>query len=121
MMHIVRFLHLPIWGYTAVLPIFGAVTVTKSQSAMQLFLLLMVATAFHNYAYVLNDLIDLPIDRTQTSRMHYPLVEGTISIRMATVFAIVNFIAAFLFVFLLTQNFWGIWKFNVSFPIDDNL
>ena len=95
MMHIVRFLHLPIWGYTAVLPIFGAVTVTKSQSAVQLFLLLMVATAFHNYAYVLNDLIDLPIDRTQPSRMHYPLVEGTISFRTAVVFVVLNFVGAY--------------------------
>ncbi len=125
MMHFVRFLHLPIWGYTAVLPIFGAISVTEAQTRTQLLSLLAVATAFHNYAYVLNDLIDLPIDRTQSLRKHYPLVCGAISEKTAIIFVLLNlvtayFIASFItrdlvafacltmaFVLMSIYNFWG--------------
>lgn len=104
MMHFVRFLHLPIWGYTAVLPIFGAISVTETPTWTQLFSLLAVATAFHNYAYVLNDLIDLPIDRTQSLRKHYPLVCGAISEKIATVFVLLNLVAAYLFTLFITND-----------------
>lgn len=38
-----------------------------------------VGLAFHVYAYVLNDVIDLPIDRTEPRRSEFPLVTGRIS------------------------------------------
>jgi 4-hydroxybenzoate polyprenyltransferase len=38
-----------------------------------------VGLAFHVYAYVLNDVVDLPIDRTEPRRATFPLVTGRVS------------------------------------------
>lgn len=38
-----------------------------------------VGLAFHVYAYVLNDVVDLPIDRTEPRRAAFPLVTGRVS------------------------------------------
>ena len=40
--------------------------------------LLAIASSFHVFAYVLNDVVDLPVDRTQPSRRHDPLVSGAV-------------------------------------------
>ncbi|MBX9246936.1 UbiA family prenyltransferase, partial [Actinotalea ferrariae] len=44
---------------------------------------LVVATAFHVAVYVWNDLLDLPLDRTEPRRATSPLVLGTVSPRAA--------------------------------------
>lgn len=53
--------------------------------------LIVLASAFHAYAYLLNDLVDLPIDRTEPRRFADPLVRGAISPRWAALTALIAF------------------------------
>ena len=75
-MFLIRLLHLTIFGFSGMLPLLGVATVFPAVSIMDIALLLLVALVFHNFAYLLNDVVDLPIDRTQPTRADYPLVRG---------------------------------------------
>lgn len=57
----------------------GAATATEQLDGFHLLGILGVALAFHIYVSLLNDIIDLPLDRTNPARAHYPLVNGAIS------------------------------------------
>jgi 4-hydroxybenzoate polyprenyltransferase len=74
-----RFLRLHLLFFTALWLLLGAASVRSIIATRDLVLALGVALCFHVYAYVLNDVIDLPLDRTQASRRHDPLVRGVIS------------------------------------------
>jgi 4-hydroxybenzoate polyprenyltransferase len=76
-------------GATLEMPILGAATAggPELQAALAL---LAVATSFHVFAYVLNDVVDLPIDRTEARRRSTPLVSGTVSPRAALGIALVQ-------------------------------
>lgn len=50
----------------------------SSPSAATVAVVLGVGLAFHVYAYVLNDVVDLPIDRTEPRRAEFPLVTGRV-------------------------------------------
>ena len=50
--------------------------------------LLAVGVCFHIYAYVLNDVIDLPLARTEASRQRDPLVSGSITPAYALLLAV---------------------------------
>lgn len=76
-----RFGHTAIFGYTAVLPLIGAGTVTGLVTVWQVGGLLVTAVSYHLFAYLLNDLIDLPLDRSQPARAEYPLVRGLVTVR----------------------------------------
>lgn len=49
--------------------------------------LLVLALSFHVYAYVLNDVVDLPVDRTDPRRAKSPLVTGAVTTRTAKLVA----------------------------------
>ena len=83
-----RFIRLPAFGFTAMLPLLGAASVTPHIAAGKVLGLLGVALAFHCYSYVLNDVIDLPLDRTQSLRAESPLVRGVIRPGQALAFAL---------------------------------
>lgn len=89
-----QFIRLPAFGFTAMLPLLGAASVTPSLTARQVLGLLGVALAFHCYSYVLNDVIDLPLDRTQSLRAKDPLVRGAIRPGLALAFALCQLPAA---------------------------
>ena len=78
-MPLIRFLHLTIFNYTALLPLLGLWAVQPNAPWPLITLHQLIALAYHSYAYLLNDVIDLPIDRPPPSRAAYPLVAGTIS------------------------------------------
>ncbi|MCS6883575.1 MAG: UbiA family prenyltransferase [Oscillochloridaceae bacterium] len=65
-------------GATAALPLLGAGSVTARLTLRRTAGLLAVATAFHLFAYLHNDVCDLDLDRTQPRRRHYPLVRGAV-------------------------------------------
>lgn len=85
-----RFIRFPVIGASAVLPLVGAATVAPHLPTGQIAALLGVAVAFHIYAYVLNDVADLPVDRTEPLRSAYPLVQGTIQPGQALAFALLQ-------------------------------
>lgn len=66
----------------------SATTRSSPPSIGALALVVAVGLAFHVYAYVLNDVIDLPIDRTEPRRVASPLVTGRVSRDAALVVAL---------------------------------
>jgi 4-hydroxybenzoate polyprenyltransferase len=91
-------------GASIIIALFGAVSVTPSAgvgnlfSGRQLAAIILGAFAFHNFAYVLNDIIDLPLDRTDPRRGQSPLVRGIISPGQGLIFVLLQL----LFVFAVT-------------------
>jgi 4-hydroxybenzoate polyprenyltransferase len=73
-----RFVRLHQLFFTALWSCLGAATLGRDLSAGELGGLLAVTFCFHVYTYVLNDVIDLPIDRTQASRQNDALVRGVV-------------------------------------------
>jgi 4-hydroxybenzoate polyprenyltransferase len=63
-------------GFSLLLPLLGAASATRS--AAHLDTLIAAAAAFHLYAYVLNDVVDLRFDRLEPLRADDPLVAGRI-------------------------------------------
>jgi 4-hydroxybenzoate polyprenyltransferase len=65
--------------FTAVWPLLGASSVSRKLPLGALTTLLTVTFCFHVFTYVLNDVIDLRLDRTQPTRQHDALVRGAVS------------------------------------------
>lgn len=82
-----RFVRLHFFGFTALLLLLGAASVLPDPPIGRLLLLLGVGLCFHNFAYVFNDVIDLPVDRTHPDRQLDYLVRGDITSRQALVFS----------------------------------
>lgn len=66
----------------------SAVTRSSPPSAGTLSVVVVVGLAFHVYAYVLNDVVDLPVDRTEPRRAGSPLVTGRVSRAVALAVAL---------------------------------
>ncbi|MEM7117088.1 MAG: UbiA family prenyltransferase [Chloroflexota bacterium] len=94
-MPLIRLLHLTIFGFTAMLPLIGAASTESPATTSDLSFILMLALTFHAFAYLLNDVVDLPIDRTQPTRANYPLVLGMLSARQALLIALAQIPLAF--------------------------
>ena len=87
-------------GLTGISPVMGAVSMGEGR-LLPLFLLFLVGFFGHVYGFVVNDIVDLKVDRLSSEISDRPLVSGTISKRNAWIFAIVSMalslsIAAFL-------------------------
>jgi 4-hydroxybenzoate polyprenyltransferase len=76
--------------FTALWPLLGVASVATDISPGKLGALLGSVICFHVYAYVLNDVIDLPIDRTQPARQRDPLVLGQVRPRQGLLLALVQ-------------------------------
>lgn len=83
-----RFLRLAAAGATVAIPLLGAVT-ARNETGLELILgIAAVGLAHHVFSFVLNDVVDLPIDRTEPRRSPSPLVQGLVSPRVATIVAL---------------------------------
>lgn len=91
-----RFTRFGAAGFTLLLPLLGAVAAGGDVSFSNAWKLLPPAAAFHLFAYVLNDVCDLPIDRTSPSRARFPLVQEKIRPQTALLFALAQMPLAFL-------------------------
>ena len=78
-----RFCRFSVLGFSLLLPLAGAATVSTEVSGAQIAALLLVAIAFHVAGYVTNDVFDLRLDRTEPLRAGAPLVRGLVSPRVA--------------------------------------
>jgi len=85
-----RFTRLHLLFFTAMWLLLGVASGVRATSAAQLAALVGIVVCFHVYAYVLNDVIDLPIDRTHAGRQHDPLVRGVIRPSQALWLALVQ-------------------------------
>lgn len=91
-----RFIRFAALSFTLPLAPLGALTATPALGVREWLGLLAIGLAFHVFAYVSNDLVDLPLDRSEPLRRHYPLVTGAISPRLALVVAVIQVPLAFL-------------------------
>ena len=66
-------------GFTLLLPLLGAVSAQRTLMTSSAWALIAVGISFHVFGSVLNDVVDLPIDRTEPMRADSPLVRGVIS------------------------------------------
>lgn len=81
-----RFARIHFYGYTCLFPLLGAASVDASGATV--LALLVICLPFHLYGGVLNDVVDLPIDRSEPKRAEDALVQGRISRRTALLFAL---------------------------------
>lgn len=97
------FIRFPSLGASIIMALFGAVSVARrlpsangrlpsamAVSGPQIAGIILGAVAFHSFAYVLNDLVDLPIDRTEPRRKQFPLVRGLVPPRAALLFVLLQ-------------------------------
>ena len=78
LVEVARFARLSVSGFSLALPLVGAAAVSAALTPLQVAGLVAVGLAFHVFGYVSNDVIDLPIDRTQPLRAASPLVRGRV-------------------------------------------
>lgn len=82
-----RLVRLHFLVFTSQLVIFGLAAATVGGAPTpawpRLLGIFAVGLAFHVFAYVFNDVIDLPVDRTQPLRSGDPLVKGDVSVGQA--------------------------------------
>jgi 4-hydroxybenzoate polyprenyltransferase len=90
------FIRFPALSFTAVLPLLGAASVSAYLGAADVLALVAVAVMFHVFAYVLNDVVDLPLDRYDVWRTDYPLVRQSVQPEWALCVALVQVPLAFL-------------------------
>jgi 4-hydroxybenzoate polyprenyltransferase len=73
-----RFVRLHYLFFTCVWPLLGAASLGRDFTVGEISGLLAVIVCFHVYAFLLNDIMDLPIDRTHPNRQNDPLVRGVV-------------------------------------------
>lgn len=95
-------------GFSLLVPLLAAAAAANALSLPQIALISTVAVAFHLFGYVLNDVIDLPVDRVNARRPEFPLVKGTISPRAALIFAVLNAVLAILLAVQLGGPGWSL-------------
>ncbi len=93
-------------GLTAIAPVLGALSMWNigSLDLWKLFVLFLIGSLAHIYGFVINDVIDIRLDKLSKDLSARPLVRGSITRRRATIFAISCMIVSFLlsFVFFTT-------------------
>lgn len=99
-LHYRRFVRWAALSFSLILPLLGAGTVVPDLSFGQIVGLVGVAWASHLFGYVLNDVVDLPVDRLHPSRGQDLLVQGRVRPWQALTFALLHIPLAFLI------NFW---------------
>lgn len=84
---IARFIRADTLGASVTMVLLGAATAHHQLRLGLVPGLVAVALSFHLYAYLLNDVVDLPLDRTDPRRAANPLVLGLVSPRTALMVA----------------------------------
>ncbi len=77
---VAQFVRLSALGVTVFFPLLGAASSLAGVPPRwrPLLAILVVAVLFHVFAYVFNDVVDLPVDRTAPARASSPLVRGAV-------------------------------------------
>ena len=75
---IALFVRASVFGMTALMVLLGAASTSPHLPGRTALALLGVAACYHLFAYLLNDVVDLPIDRHEPRRAISPLVRGTV-------------------------------------------
>jgi 4-hydroxybenzoate polyprenyltransferase len=126
-----RFIRFQAFSFAATLSLLGVVSASPRLTAPRVAVLLAAALTFHIFSHVLNDYIDLPLDRSQRLRQSDPLVSGMVSRSVALWVALVQIpfvlaltallhppVAAYLALLaaMLLLALYDIWGKRMSFP-----
>lgn len=126
-----RFIRFQAFSFAATLTLLGAVSTSPSLTAPRAAVLLAAALSFHIFSHVLNDYIDLPLDRWQRLRQSDPLVRGAVAHGVALWVALAQLpialaltallhppVAAYLALLaaMLLLAVYDVWGKRVSFP-----
>lgn len=98
-----RLLRLPGLGGLATAPVFGAMSVGYFD-LKGLIVLFFIGTLSTIFGFVLNDIIDVSVDKLSKDLYNRPLVKGTISKNTASAIVIMSFILTFIVIFLFFYN-----------------
>ncbi len=115
--HVYRFIRVSAFGATALLPLLGAASHGAPVRSEQIAGLLGIALSFHIFAYVLNDVIDLPIDRLEPQRQTFPLVRGLLTARQALAIALAQVPVAVVLAGMLGLHAPGIAALGAAFAL----
>jgi 4-hydroxybenzoate polyprenyltransferase len=85
-----RFIRMHFVGFATVWCVLAAATAAGRLGPLELIPVLLAALCYHVYAYVLNDVVDLPVDRTHPDRQRDPLVRGAVRPGTALGFALLQ-------------------------------
>lgn len=103
-------------GLTGIAPVLGALSMwTISEVTLfQLFVLFCIGCFSHVYGFVINDLVDIKVDKLSNELFARPLVSGSISRKKAAIFAV----ACMIFSFILSIFFYkGLVSYILLFSI----
>jgi 4-hydroxybenzoate polyprenyltransferase len=93
-------------GLTAVAPVLGALSMWNigTLSLLKLFILFLIGVLAHIYGFVINDVIDIKVDKLSKELSARPLVRGSITRGRAAVFAISCMVVSFILSFVFFSN-----------------
>jgi len=89
-------------GLTGVAPVLGALSMWTTNTPctfttlLPLLILFCIGCFSHVYGFVINDLVDIKVDKLSNELFARPLVSGSISRKKATIFAVVCMISSFI-------------------------
>ncbi|MBN1859958.1 MAG: UbiA prenyltransferase family protein [Candidatus Thermoplasmatota archaeon] len=94
-------------GLTAVAPVLGALSMWDigSLSLPELCILFIIGSLAHIYGFVINDVIDIKVDKLSKELSARPLVRGSITRRRAAFFAISCMVGSFLLSLIFFSEF----------------
>lgn len=86
-------------GLTGVAPVLGALSMWNigQTSILSAFILFVIGCLSHIYGFVLNDVIDIQVDKLSRDLKARPLVSGTITRKKATYFALSAMVLSWIF------------------------
>lgn len=115
----IRLFRLQTGAITAVAPIFGYVCFITINNIdleiLNLILLFIIGIFMHIYIFVLNEYIDVDVDRLSTDLQEKPLVKGSVSMNGALAVIIVALVLAYILTLLLFLKFWAIIALTLAF------
>lgn len=94
-----RLLRLPGLGGLSVAPVFGALS-TGHVVLSDIVILFVIGALSSIYGFVLNDIIDVNVDKLSKDLMNRPLVKGEISLKTAQLICLLSFTLAFVLIFI---------------------
>ena len=93
-------------GLTGVAPVLGALSMWNigETSLLNLAVLFAIGCFSHVYGFVINDIMDVKVDKLSKELLTRPLVSGNITVKKAAIFAVGCMILSFLFSLIFYEN-----------------
>jgi 4-hydroxybenzoate polyprenyltransferase len=115
----IRLFRLQTGAITAVAPIFGYFCLAAINDIefkiVDIFLLFIIGIFMHIFIFVLNEYIDVDIDRLSPDLTEKPLVKGSVSMKGAAAVIIISFVLTYILTIFFFLRFWAIITLTLSF------